>query len=72
MAPGGRIEQLVIPDANLVSYYEEQPVNILKIYLALPEMFKKIMSNGKRQDSQKQDKYIHSGKIGDTQVPLAV
>jgi len=70
MGAGGRIDLPIVPDNNSVDYYEEKTSGVLKIYLALPEMFEKIMKAGKRQDAHKKDKFVHSGKIGDIQVPL--
>ena len=73
MGAGGRIDQEVLTDANTVEYYTKEPLATIPIYLALPEQFKTIMRKGKRQDADKPDRYVHSGKIGGkegTQVPL--
>jgi len=71
MAAGGRIDQEIETDPNTVEYYQEKPALVLPIYLSLPGQFKHIISQGKRQDANKKDKFIHSGQIGGVQVPLA-
>ena len=43
---------------------------VLTIYFCLPEQFEAIMTQGKRQDAQKEDKFINSGEVGGVQVPL--
>ncbi len=70
MGQGGRITQRIVTDDNTVDYYRDKPVGILTVYLALPEQFKAIMEKGKRQDSKKKDKFVHSGEVGGVQVPL--
>ena len=70
MGMGGRIDQKIHTDDNTVDYYHEKPNAILTVYLALPDQFKSIMKKGLRQDSKKEDKYIHSGKIGNISIPL--
>jgi len=70
MGAGGRIDQEIVTDSNTVEYYQEKPSLVLPIYLALPEQFKHIMDRGKRQDANREDKYIHSGDVGCIQIPL--
>lgn len=70
MGAGGRIVQSIVQDNNTTEYYHEKPSGVLIIYLALPDMFKKIMNKGLRQNASKKDKYIHSGQISGIQVPL--
>jgi hypothetical protein len=70
MGMGGRITQLIHTDDNTVEYYTEKPAAVLTIYFCLPEQFEAIMKQGKRQDPQKKDKYVHSGEVGGVQVPL--
>ena len=70
MAAGGRIDQNIVSDDNTVDYYHEKPDAFITFYLALPDMFEAIMKKGKRQDASKKDKYVHSGKIGNIQIPL--
>ena len=70
MAGGGRIDQLILNDHNSADYYEEKPAAVLKIYFAFAEQFEAIMKRGHRQDAKREDKFVHSGKVGETQVPL--
>lgn len=70
MGAGGRIGQDIIYDNNTVEYYQEKPVAILTIYLALPEMFEAITKKGRRQDATRKDKYKTSGHVGGVAVPL--
>lgn len=70
MGAGGRIEQRITSDFNSIDYYEEKPIATLLVYMALPELFNKIMSAGPVQNPHKKDKFINSGKVGNTFVPL--
>ncbi len=70
MGAGGRISQDIMTDSNTVDFYQDKPALVLPIYMALPELYKSIMSQGRKQEDGKQDKYIHSGKIGGVQIPL--
>lgn len=67
---GGRIEQDIIVDPNTPEFYNEKPDATLTVYLALPELFKQIMSKGRRQDANRKDKYVHSGELNGAQIPL--
>lgn len=70
MAAGGRIKQPIVQDDNTVDYYEEKPSAILKVYFAFSEQFNHIMGKGKIQNPEKKDKFIKTGKIGDSLIPL--
>jgi len=70
MGAGGRIDQKIETDPNTVEFYQKTPALVLPIYLAMPDQFKHIMSQGKKQDAARQDKYVHSGQVGGVQVPL--
>lgn len=70
MGMGGRIEQNITTDNNTVEYYKEKPSAVLTVYMALPEQFDAIMERGKRQDSSREDRHVHSGDIGGVPVPL--
>lgn len=70
MGAGGRITQEIKTDCNTVDYYEEKPAAILKIYLASTEQFEAIMKKGKKQNANKSERFVNSGQIGSTFVPL--
>lgn len=70
MGAGGRIGQRIEPDDNTTEYYQDKPVAVLTVYLALPGQFAAIMKKGKRQDANRPDKYKFSGNVGGVQVPL--
>lgn len=70
MGMGGRIEQNITTDNNTVEYYKEKPSVILTVYMALPEQFEAIMKRGKRQDSSREDRHLHSGDVGGVPIPL--
>lgn len=68
---GGRIEQRIITDNNSIDYYKEKPDGILTVYLALPELFEKIISGGPKQNISKKDRYKFSGQVGNSPpIPL--
>lgn len=70
MGMGGRIDQRIVPDSNTVDYYHDKPTGVLTIYMALPDMFKHIMSKGVRQDASRKDKFVHSGEVAGIPIPL--
>jgi hypothetical protein len=70
MGAGGRIDQRIVPDNNSIDYYHEKPSAVLTIYMTLPSMFKAIIKKGRRQNANKKDEFVHSGKVGNIQVPL--
>lgn len=70
MGQGGRIVQEIVTDNNTIEYYVSEPSVVMNYYLCLPEQFAAIMAKGKRSDPHKKDKYTHSGKVGNVQIPL--
>lgn len=67
---GGRIAQKLYTDINSVDFYKEKPDAIFNIYIALPEQFKFIMEQGKRQDSNRKDKETDFANVGGKRFPL--